>query len=276
MKLYTLASIIFLTLSACGTADIATVRNGVSSGDNFDRALFERYRKLALFEHDEMSDWNDAIYFAKRGIKAGAGVTPEATDLRQWFLSDDETARLSAAREHLLDLLERGARDGFPETAAEAQTSFDCWVEQIEEGHQRNHIDACQQDFRVATATLEEQLGPQSFNMFFEHDSDELKPQSRKTIVNALRRLAPAKMVIVGHADTAGGRSYNRDLSKRRADAVRKALISSGADPQRINLKTVGETKPFFKTADGVRLPQNRRVVIKALGLPKNISVASE
>ena len=117
MKLYTLASTILLTLSACGTANIEAVRNGVSSGDNFDRALVERYRELALFEHDEMSDWIDAFYFAKLGLLAGAGATPEATDLDQWFLSNAETAHLSAARERLLDLLERGARDGFPETA---------------------------------------------------------------------------------------------------------------------------------------------------------------
>jgi OmpA-OmpF porin, OOP family len=112
--------------------------------------------------------------------------------------------------------------------------------------------------------------------MFFEHDSDDLKPQSRKTIANALRRLTPAKLVIVGHADKAGGRHYNRDLSKRRADAVREVLVSSGADPESLALEFAGETKPFFKTADGVRLPQNRRVVIKAFSFPMNISHASE
>ena len=84
MKLYTLASIIFLTLSACGTADIATVRNGVSSGDNFDRALFERYRKLALFEHDEMSDWNDertkSPPFGLNGGQAGTTARIVVTD----------------------------------------------------------------------------------------------------------------------------------------------------------------------------------------------------
>jgi hypothetical protein len=91
-------------------------------------------------------------------LEAGVGATPEATDLNQWFLSAAETTYLSVARERLVNLLERGAREGFPETAAEAQTSFVCWVELIEEGHQRIHIDACQQDFMVATARLEEQL----------------------------------------------------------------------------------------------------------------------
>jgi hypothetical protein len=52
---------------------------------------------------------------------------------------------------------------------------------------------------------------------------------------------------ISGHADKAAGRHYNPELSKRLADTVREVLINLGADPKRLGLKIVGETKPFFQ-----------------------------
>lgn len=69
---------------------------------------------------------------------------------------------------------------------------------------------------------------------------------------------------IEGYTDSTGDDMYNMNLSKRRAEAVRQALIKDYAvTPARLQSKGYGESKPIAdnNTAEG-RL-QNRRVIIK-------------
>jgi outer membrane protein OmpA-like peptidoglycan-associated protein len=65
---------------------------------------------------------------------------------------------------------------------------------------------------------------------------------------------------IEGHTDNRGSESYNNELSKRRAAAVRDYLIADGIDPDRLASDGYGETHP----ANPAELPeawsQNRRV----------------
>jgi outer membrane protein OmpA-like peptidoglycan-associated protein len=51
-------------------------------------------------------------------------------------------------------------------------------------------------------------------------------------------------------------------LSRRRALAVRAALIAAGVEPGRISIAAHGERRPLVATADGVPEAQNRFVTI--------------
>jgi outer membrane protein OmpA-like peptidoglycan-associated protein len=51
-------------------------------------------------------------------------------------------------------------------------------------------------------------------------------------------------------------------LSKRRADAVKAALVKEGIAAGNISVFAKGETEPLVPTPDGVREPQNRRAQI--------------
>lgn len=68
------------------------------------------------------------------------------------------------------------------------------------------------------------------------------------------------KVRIEGHTDAQGGERYNRRLSQRRAEAVRRYLIDKDVAPERLQAKGYGESKPIAsnRTAKGRR--QNRRV----------------
>ncbi|GGY89850.1 OmpA family protein [Novosphingobium colocasiae] len=68
---------------------------------------------------------------------------------------------------------------------------------------------------------------------------------------------------VYGHTDSTGSDAYNMDLSKRRADAVARYLISRGVSSARIQTKGMGETTPVATndTPEGRAL--NRRVEIK-------------
>ena len=73
------------------------------------------------------------------------------------------------------------------------------------------------------------------------------------------------KIEVVGHTDTAGGEAYNLQLSTRRAEVVRDALVVLGARREAIETSGVGETDLAVQTADGVRNLENRRSVITLL-----------
>jgi OOP family OmpA-OmpF porin len=67
---------------------------------------------------------------------------------------------------------------------------------------------------------------------------------------------------VTGHADRAGPEAYNLDLSLRRANAVRDALIQRGVKASGISVAGRGEAEPAVPTADGVPEAANRRVEI--------------
>jgi OOP family OmpA-OmpF porin len=72
-------------------------------------------------------------------------------------------------------------------------------------------------------------------------------------------------VVVAGHSDSQGDANYNRDLSQRRADAVREYLVTAGVDENRISAKGYGEDEPIAdnSTADGRR--ENRRVELRVI-----------
>lgn len=103
------------------------------------------------------------------------------------------------------------------------------------------------------------------FIVFFGFNRSDLTPQALSTIrkaVGSVRESGSAAIRVIGHADRAGSISYNKALSVRRAQSVKKALIGEGIAAGTISVSGRGESEPAVQTADGVREPQNRRVHI--------------
>ncbi len=69
------------------------------------------------------------------------------------------------------------------------------------------------------------------------------------------------KLHLEGHTDNKGDATKNLDLSKRRAESVKKYLVNnSGIDPVRITSNGFGDTKPKASNADEAGRKLNRRV----------------
>jgi OOP family OmpA-OmpF porin len=104
-----------------------------------------------------------------------------------------------------------------------------------------------------------------SFMVFFDWDRSNLSPQALNTVkqaADAYKTKGNARITATGHTDRSGPESYNMALSLRRANAVKDALVRDGVPATAISVVGKGEADPLVPTADGVREPQNRRVVI--------------
>jgi outer membrane protein OmpA-like peptidoglycan-associated protein len=70
------------------------------------------------------------------------------------------------------------------------------------------------------------------------------------------------RVQIEGFTDSIGTDSYNEDLSQRRADAVKAALINRGVQPSRIGTEGYGKAYPVANNTDSGGRQLNRRVEV--------------
>ena len=282
MRMLTVALAAPIMLLAACTTNLETLKTTTPTGDAFTQALSREYLSFARYEADEMYDWIDQDHFAAKGLRAASGEVVLPEKVEDWGVPEDRVGEISAARARLMTALDGGGRTVAPDRAAVAQSRFDCWVEQWEEGWQFDHIAACRDEFFAALGDVETALKPKMMPapqpapvaaapapavslVFFDFDSAVLTPEARaivRTAAQQARRGGTARIEVTGHADTSGPASYNVGLSQRRANAVRTLLISEGVSQAEIAVAAKGETEPLVPTPDGVREPQNRRVEI--------------
>jgi outer membrane protein OmpA-like peptidoglycan-associated protein len=70
------------------------------------------------------------------------------------------------------------------------------------------------------------------------------------------------RILIEGHTDSTGSDEYNRDLSERRAQALRNALVERGIAIDRIITRGLGEMYPLASNDNAAGRQLNRRVEI--------------
>ena len=101
-------------------------------------------------------------------------------------------------------------------------------------------------------------------DIFFDFNSSTLQEASFYTLDKQAAFLLDSKDIsleIEGHTDSLGGDEYNKELSQRRADAVKSYLVSKGIASERLTTIGFGSEQPISdnETEDGRRM--NRRVV---------------
>ena len=103
-----------------------------------------------------------------------------------------------------------------------------------------------------------------SHGILFDVNSDRLKGESYgslKEIAGVLTESADLKVQIVGHTDADGDDAANMDLSKRRAAAVKAALVKEfKIDGARLETDGKGESQPIDKNDTPAGKANNRRV----------------
>lgn len=105
-------------------------------------------------------------------------------------------------------------------------------------------------------------------NVLFETGKAELMAGSffRLEQLAAFLKTYPDRHIrISGYTDNTGSKEYNQQLSRRRAQAVSKALQDRGISPERIEVRGMGEAYPVATNATAAGRQQNRRVEITIL-----------
>jgi OOP family OmpA-OmpF porin len=252
------------------------------TGSPFTQALSREYNAFAESDRSQY-DWFNSWHFAKKGLDAAHGEVVPPEDLSDWSFDDDAAAAdLAASRARLIKVLATNAPARLPALTGTAQVKFDCWVQQQDKGWQTDAIAVCRKDFLAALDAIEEQ-GKQAeaqpavpapaavvkpaerVQLFFDFNRDKLTPEASKIVADIAKNAKDAgypKLTIVGYTDLSGADAYNMSLSLRRAQSVRKALIALGVPADRLTAEGRGKADPLVATADGVREPQNRRVVV--------------
>ena len=85
-------------------------------------------------------------------------------------------------------------------------------------------------------------------DVFFDFDSSTLKPGAYAEIgrvADVLNRYPQTTIRVEGHTDATGSEIYNQQLSERRAEAVKSALVQRGVDSRRIYTVGFGESQPI-------------------------------
>jgi outer membrane protein OmpA-like peptidoglycan-associated protein len=102
-------------------------------------------------------------------------------------------------------------------------------------------------------------------DVMFDTGRSELKSGGMRKIEQLAQFLtehSERRVQIDGFTDSVGPDAYNEELSRRRADAVKAALVSRNIDPARISTEGYGKAYPVASNNDSGGRQLNRRVEI--------------
>jgi outer membrane protein OmpA-like peptidoglycan-associated protein len=113
----------------------------------------------------------------------------------------------------------------------------------------------------VVTFSFDDQV------IHFEFDRARLKPESKAFVARLGKYLAgnPASwgtITIDGHTDQRGSEDYNRELSNARVQAVKQVLAAAGVNPERVDTRAFGKSRPIDRGLAEVSHARNRRVEV--------------
>lgn len=110
---------------------------------------------------------------------------------------------------------------------------------------------------------LEDPSSPLSERIvYFGYDSSNLSNEAMNLLEAHGEYLADnsnRQLLVEGHTDERGAREYNLALGERRAEAVKQALMLSGARDGQISTVSYGEESPAMNGSSEAAWSQNRR-----------------
>jgi outer membrane protein OmpA-like peptidoglycan-associated protein len=124
---------------------------------------------------------------------------------------------------------------------------------------------AAQVQAQFGPALAARPLPPAQFTLYFVEGKDEFTVESRRdfdSVFAEIARRPVPDLLVIGHTDTVGTEVFNDNLSRQRAEVVRKALVARGVAVENITVVGRGKREPVVPTADGIAEARNRRVEI--------------
>jgi outer membrane protein OmpA-like peptidoglycan-associated protein len=120
-------------------------------------------------------------------------------------------------------------------------------------------------DSEFAGALRAAPRAPLVFILYFQTGLTELDSRSRADLAAATAAAKGSSNVdisVVGHADATGADAYNLELSLRRAETIRDAVIAAGVPKDIIEIGYHGANNPLIHAPRGFPEARNRRVEV--------------
>lgn len=112
--------------------------------------------------------------------------------------------------------------------------------------------------------------------VYFGTDNDLIEPRSYALLQEVARVLREnpwiKKLRVEGHTDSQGGEQYNLNLSQLRAISIARFLVKNGADPDTVESKGYGLTRPVDTNETEAGRAKNRRVEFVILEIDDEIA----
>jgi len=113
--------------------------------------------------------------------------------------------------------------------------------------------------------------GASDLEVQFESNSATLTPDAVRQLEELAAALAAASLSssafrIEGHTDSDGSAPYNQVLSERRAESVKRFLVTRGIAVRRLTARGFGESQPVASEDSAEGKARNRRVAVINLG----------
>ena len=258
-----LAGAVFLSLGACATSLPPEKTDAL--GMPFNEQLKDRYLQLAASRRSSLDF--DYFHFREKAEASLLGDVVPPDSVADHDICIGWQPEVLAARERLVGLLDDGRFES-PETAAEAQVDFDCWLDELEAQSQ----DGCPQVTDNTSPPAPSQCGDRlmisldtlsndgvPYAVFFASGDTSIDAEGDDVIARVKRSAdlaQPSRILVVGYADRRGLAAENKRLAEERAREVAKALIEAGVPAAVVTVDAWGETV----SADS--LDENRRVEI--------------
>jgi outer membrane protein OmpA-like peptidoglycan-associated protein len=102
--------------------------------------------------------------------------------------------------------------------------------------------------------------------IYFDLDKDTIKPKSKPVLDRAVKVFADfdsIRIEISGHTDSTGSVEHNRDLSRRRAESVKRYLVEHGIVESRIETRGAGPDEPVDTNRTAAGRAKNRRIELR-------------
>ncbi|MRR17500.1 MAG: OmpA family protein, partial [Deltaproteobacteria bacterium] len=115
----------------------------------------------------------------------------------------------------------------------------------------------------AAAAPAIVEKGRVTLNVLFDTNKAVIKKNSFREVDNliiVMKDYPELNVTIEGHTDNVGSAASNKKLSQKRADAVKKYMVSKGIDASRLSAVGFGLEKPIASNATKEGRAKNRRV----------------
>jgi outer membrane protein OmpA-like peptidoglycan-associated protein len=262
-----------LALGACATmpqpnAQLETARAAVQAAEadpnvnkyaplDLDRARKDLSIAEYAWQHHQDAEVDQPAYLATQDARlAQAHGAAKADDAR--------VAAGQAERDQIMLAARTREAENAKASAANARAVADSALSQRDQANEETARVQAELDALKATPTprgMVMTLG----DVLFDTGRAELKPGAARKIdqlAQFLMEHSDRRVQIEGFTDSVGSDAYNEDLSQRRADAVKAALISRGIDSSRIGTEGYGKAYPVAGNSDSGGRQLNRRVEV--------------